>query len=89
MWDNGYGHMSWGWGAGMILMLLLVALVVAIVVLLVRAPEGSGRRDGGPHWGGDQAERLLRERFARGELTEEEFSRALDVLRRGRSTPSA
>jgi len=84
MWDNGYGHMGWGWGAGMILMLLLVALAVAIVVLLVRTPD---RQDDGPIWGGDQAERLLRERFARGEMTEEEFNHALDVLRRGRSAP--
>ena len=61
-------------------------LILAVVVLAVWAmadgrwpgSRGSGRRDGE-----DRAESVLRERYARGEIDEEEYRRKLDELRRG------
>ncbi len=69
----------WGWGTGSILFL---ALIVIGVVLLVRPPSrGEGGRDD------DAARRILDERFARGEIDEEEYEQRRKILgtRRGRS----
>jgi putative membrane protein len=70
MW--GYDHMGWmmnGWGMGfgMILWLVIVALIIAGVMWFVRAqPIGSGpRRSTGLD--------VLEERYARGEITREEY----------------
>ncbi|MGD9694570.1 MAG: SHOCT domain-containing protein [Thermoleophilia bacterium] len=38
------------------------------------------RRGGGPPWGGGSARAVLAERFAKGELTEEEYRRAVAVI---------
>ena len=51
--------------------LVFLVLVVAGVVLLLRRPEGDGRSD---------ARRILEERFARGEIDEEEYRRRLETL---------
>jgi len=77
-WDDyndGWGmHDGAGWGLLMVgLMLLLFAVVaVALVVLLVRNPGGVDRRPG-PEAGASEAQRILQQRFARGEIDEEEF----------------
>jgi uncharacterized membrane protein len=56
----------------------LVALVAWIVTrLFPRRRDGDGT---GPA-NRDPAEDILRERFARGEMTEDEYLRALDILR--------
>jgi putative membrane protein len=72
-----YGH---GFGLGMGLMslsgLLLVALLVAVGVLLWRA---AGPDDDAA------ARRTLADRFARGEISDEEYRRRLGVLRRSRT----
>jgi putative membrane protein len=36
----------------------------------------------GHHWHGDSAEQVLAERYARGEISEDEFRQRRDVLRR-------
>jgi len=70
-WDH-HG-MMWGGGAGWLLgplmMLLFLAAAVAIVVLVLRW-LGVGGPVGGQD---DSALRILEERFARGEIDEEEF----------------
>ncbi|MEX0657867.1 MAG: hypothetical protein WD080_01925 [Egibacteraceae bacterium] len=75
-------HMMDGWGAGwmwamsLFWMLLLVALVVGIVWAVTRTgrpperPEGAGR-----------AREILDERYARGEVSTEEYRERLDALR--------
>ena len=74
MWGNG-----WGWFFGMLMMLLFWGGLVAVVVVLVR---GSGRSDRGPRdsAGFDPLE-ILEERYARGEISEEEFEERRRVLR--------
>jgi putative membrane protein len=75
MGDTPWGwHIWWGaWGMGMLLfMLLFWALVIAGIVALVRWAFGwSGF--GGRAMRGGRALDILKERYARGELTREQF----------------
>ncbi|MFE7235879.1 SHOCT domain-containing protein [Streptomyces sp. NPDC002405] len=86
-----------GWGFGWLIMLAITvlfwAVVIAAVVALVRYFTGThhghqaGPRPltGEPGWGGNRrAEDLLAERFARGEIDEEEYKRRLALLREHR-----
>jgi putative membrane protein len=80
-----YDHMN-GFGAGQwiamsILMVLLMGLLVALVVWLVRTTSAPSQ--GGPPSPTSSAEQLLAERFARGEIDEEEFTRRRALLRAG------
>lgn len=79
MW--GYG---WGWGAWFamsVMMIVFWGLVIAGIVVLVRSLGGT-RQDHrpGPDGGRTSAEELLAERFARGEIDEDEYTRRLQVL---------
>lgn len=71
----------WGpdwWGPWMMLLwLVFLGLAVAGIVLLVRGgPPSSDRREG------SEARRILDERFARGEIDEEEYRRRREILER-------
>jgi putative membrane protein len=66
----------------MIIMAIFWLLVLALVIWLVYRLVGGGRGPGAPG-GEDRAERILRERFARGEIDRETFERMLGDLRRG------
>ena len=67
----GYGYgMGFG-GFGWIGMIIFLALVVVGVILLVRAM--SNQSPGGSHAQHDRALGVARERYARGELTKEQF----------------
>jgi len=78
MWGYGsnMGWMMWLWG---ILLLAGIALLVLVAVRL----SGTGRTHGGPPGpdaGRTRAQQILDERFARGELTAEEYHERLRVL---------
>lgn len=81
MWWDGGGA---GWGGWLVMTLTMVAfwglLVVAAVALWRAGDRGSGR---GAEGSGTARtpEQLLDERFARGEIDEEEYFRRRDVLR--------
>ena len=85
-----YGHgMGWAWGWGL-MTFAFWALVVVAVVLLIRHFSRSGEhRPPGPHAYGPpppdaphtSAEQLLAERYARGEIDDEEYRRRLATLR--------
>lgn len=63
---------SWGW---MIAMFVMMVALVWMIVWLARSFGGSGQPT-------DQPEETLRQRFASGEITEEQFRRAKDELQR-------
>lgn len=78
-----YSYWMWGGGLWMGLWMLLgVVAVVVIVWLVVRVLQGVGTSQTPPRE--PAPEELLRARFARGEIDEEEFRRRLAVLREGR-----
>lgn len=69
-----------GWIVMALMMLLFWAGVVAVVILLVRA----GRPGGGGYAGSahDEPDRILNERFARGEIDANELNERRAALRR-------
>ncbi|HEY8752334.1 MAG TPA: SHOCT domain-containing protein [Arthrobacter sp.] len=83
MMDGWYGN-GWGvgaWVAMALLMLIFWGGVVAVVMLLVRrAHPGEGPAALRPPY--HDAERILNERFARGEIDEQEFTARRTALRR-------
>jgi putative membrane protein len=69
-----------GWIAMALMMLLFWAGVVTVVILLVRGSRPwHGGPYGSPH---DEAERILNERFARGEIDATELNERRAALRR-------
>ena len=83
-----YGdHMSgWGYGLGIAGMVLFWGLLLVAVVAAVRY-LGRGRQERIPQEppaagsGPPEAEQVLAERFARGEIDADEYRQRLDILR--------
>jgi putative membrane protein len=74
-----YGMMGWGgWFYGPVMMLLFFALLVGAVVLVVRLLGSDTLRNGAQQE--DRAHAILRERFAKGEITKEEFDTSRKAL---------
>jgi putative membrane protein len=67
-------HHGWHHGAWCVVGLILVLLLVALVVAYFR------RRRGGPGNGGGSPHRILGERFARGEISADEYRERLGQL---------
>jgi putative membrane protein len=71
--DNGhmdrYGHMMNYWGAGIVVWLLLLVLVVLLVYFLIRNQGAGGSRP----TPGETPLDILKKRYARGEITKEQF----------------
>jgi putative membrane protein len=69
---------AWGWGWGWLFpavgMLVFLGLLAAVLVALLRQPGERPSSSYGP-------ERILAERFARGEIDQEEYERRREVLR--------
>jgi putative membrane protein len=76
---DGFGHMDgFGWGMmgmGWLFMLVIVGLVVWAVV---QATSSSRRKDDPT----TSAQRILADRFARGEIDDEDYRRRTDELAR-------
>ncbi|MBT1003991.1 SHOCT domain-containing protein [Paenarthrobacter sp. DKR-5] len=77
-WDGGWG--AWGWAPMVLVMLLFWGGVVTVVILLLR--RGAGAEGPGSVAARDDAERILNERFARGEIDETELTARRAALRR-------
>ena len=67
---SGFEGMGWGWiGFGVVHMLLFWVLVILGITVLVRALSGGTRSEGErPH-----AVEILKARYAKGEITREQF----------------
>ncbi len=76
MW-NGYGMGGWGMAAMMISSLLFWALLAGGAILLCRSFRHSTKAVGM-----SGAEQQLGERYARGEIDDQEYQHRLTVLRR-------
>lgn len=86
MWGYGQG-MGWMWLWGPLLLIgiaLLVLLAVRVAGGGIRGGYGPGGPDGPPPMGESRARQILDERFARGELTAEQYREQLKVLGEGR-----
>ncbi len=76
-WMHGFGF---GWGGmilGGLMMLLFWGVIIALIVLAFRALSRSGQTTplaGSPGETRDQALEILRERYARGEITKDEYT---------------
>ena len=83
MWGYGWG---WGYWLGMgVMMVLFWGLVIAGIVALVRyvgGPRDTRRLTSAS--GQDRPEQVLAERFARGEIDEDEYKRRSGLLRDSR-----
>ena len=75
-WDGGWG--AAGWIFMSLMMVVFWVLVILAVVFAVRAM--SGDRGRAPADDQVEARRILNERLARGELTEEEYTRRRQLL---------
>ena len=66
---DGYGHMMDYWGGGLVTWLLLVIFVVVLIYFLVRGLGAGGWRPPPQETPLD----ILKKRYARGEITKEQF----------------
>ncbi len=90
MWDDDRNgrhvmHDSMGWGGWLVMTIVLVLLVTLIVLAFLALSRGTGTfggRGAQPR-GRSSADELLDERFARGEIDEEEYRRRREALRSG------
>ncbi len=74
---SGHGYMGGGhMFYGPVMMILVVAAIVAIIVLVVRWMGGSGQSTPA----GKSPQDILKERYARGEMTTKEFEERRKVL---------
>ena len=80
--DDRWDHMD-GWGGGWMWLwgIAMMALFVVLIVWLVRATAGGGSASSPPRDPTDRAREILAERYARGELTTEEYRERVDQLR--------
>jgi putative membrane protein len=77
----GPGMSAWGYLLMTANLLLFWALVIGGIVVVVRYLGRSGRAAPDLHGPHARAEAILAERFAQGEIDEEEYRRRLSVLR--------
>ncbi len=70
----GYGYGMMG-GYGMIIPLILIGVIIYAVVKLSQSSHGSNNR------GGNDALEILKQRYANGEISEEEYTQKKKILR--------
>jgi putative membrane protein len=83
MMDRG-DHMDnndWWWLMGIMGLLIVIALIVVLVTTLQRSNPSNASASMTPGSPRKTAEDLLSERFARGEIDEDEYRRRRDALR--------
>ena len=78
MW-NSFGNVGFGFGFGWIFMLLFWGLVIWAIIALMRGVSGTGSgccgKNHGEHKMNNNALDILKERYAKGEISKEEFDK--------------
>jgi putative membrane protein len=74
----GYGYGFWGMFAGMLIMLLVLIGLVWLIVWAVRRSDSGRGMDGRPQ----NAREILDQRYARGEITREQYEQMKQDLTR-------
>jgi putative membrane protein len=80
---GGYGTGGWSMMFMWLFWLVVLAALVWLVARYAGYAGGRGGAGGGAGRGEDNAEAILRERYARGEIDETTYRRMLEELRRG------
>jgi putative membrane protein len=76
------GDFGMGFGGGWIFMVLFWGLIILGVVYLVKILLGGSSTEEKRN---ESAQEVLEKRFARGEMSKEEFEDAMEVLRRNKA----
>jgi putative membrane protein len=74
-WDHGWG-MGWGMGFGWVFMIFFWVLVVLGIVYFIRIVMTGTKKE----TSGDTALDILKKRYAKGEITKEEFEKIKNDL---------
>ncbi|WP_332013559.1 SHOCT domain-containing protein [Nocardia cyriacigeorgica] len=85
MYWSDHGMTGWGYALMIVVMVLAWALVAVAIIAALRVIASTSQRP--PRSSPDLPEQLLAERFARGEIDDEEFRRRLTALRSGTGRP--
>ena len=84
---DGWMWGGWGWGGWILMTLAMVvfwALVITAIVLAIRYLTGGSRANQASPSSGRGAEDVLAERFARGEIDDDEYRQRMTRLREHR-----
>lgn len=78
-------HWGWGFGFGWIFMLLFWGLVIWAIIMLAKSLSENGgccgmKKEEKPERKTDGAMNILRERYAKGEISKEEFDKMKNDL---------
>jgi len=76
------GDFGMGFGGGGIFMILFWGLIILGVVYLVKILLGGGSKE--EEKKSESAQEVLEKRFAKGEMSKEEFEEAITVLKRNK-----
>ncbi|KGJ72439.1 hypothetical protein GY21_15240 [Cryobacterium roopkundense] len=78
MWDT--SSMGWSWGFGLLAIAFIALIVYVVVRSLSKTPGGEGPPSTDSSLESSDARHILDERFARGELTAEQYRDHLRIL---------
>lgn len=74
--SSGMGH--WGFGGGMIGFGITLLIIVLVVFGLLQLSKSGRKRD--PHADTTDSLKILKSRYAKGEITEQEYLKMRDIL---------
>jgi putative membrane protein len=80
-----YGFGSWGWGGMILNLVIIVAVIIGLVLLVmwaVRRTSGNSAQPGSQNLTGQSARDIAQARYAKGEISRDEYQQVLSDLGR-------